>query len=133
MTCLHGRACPTLAADSDLVAAAGVAASGDNQVARSISDLRDQPVLNGGSATFNDFWGQLAFRVGRDTASAKDGFQVRADTVLQTEAARDSVSAVSLDEETLQLIRFQRAYQANAVLFRTINEAIDTLMRLVGG
>ncbi len=88
--------------------------------------------MNGGTATFNDAWGQLAYQVGRDAATANSELQVRGDAVLQTQAARDSVSAVSLDEEALHLTRFQRAYEANAVLFRTVNDTIDTLMRMVG-
>ena len=123
---------PTLASDLNLIAAASVPAAGDNQVARAISDLRDQRVLNGGTSTFNDAWGQLAFLVGREASTANDTFQARSEAALQTQAARDSVSAVSLDEEALQLTKFQRAYEANAVLFRTINESIDTLMRMVG-
>ena len=118
--------------DPSLIAAAGIAQPGDNQIARAISDLRDQRVMNGGTATFNEAWGQLAFEVGRDTATAIGELQVRGDAALQTQAARDSVSAVSLDEEALNLTRFQRAYEANAVLFSTINGTIDTLMRMVG-
>ena len=121
----------TLAANASLVAAAGIAQPGDNQVARAISDLRDKTALNGGTSTFNDAWGLLAFQVGRAAATASDELRVRTDAALQTEAARDSVSAVSLDEEALQLTRFQRAYEANAVLFRTINDTIDMLMRMV--
>lgn len=121
-----------VAADTSLIAAAAIPQPGDNQIARAISDLRDQRLMNGSTATFNDAWGQLAFQVGRDTATAISELRVRGDAVLQTQAARDSVSAVSLDEEALHLTRFQRAYEANAVLFRTINDTIDTLMRLVG-
>ncbi len=123
---------PTVAADTNLVVAAGVAEAGDNGIARTISDLRDLPTLSGGTATFDEFWGQLVFTVGHDAATANVRLDSRSEATRQTEAAWDAVSAVSLDEEALQLTRFQQAYSANAVMFRTINETIDTLMQMVG-
>ena len=72
------------------------------------------------------------FTVARDTDSVSVRLEGRSEAARQTEAAWDAVSAVSLDEEALQLTRFQQAYSANAVMFRTINETIDTLMNMVG-
>lgn len=122
---------PTLAGDVSLLAAAAVPLPGDNQVARQISDLRDQRVV-GGTATFDDAWGQIAFLVGSDAATANLELEGRSEAARQSLAAWDSVSAVSLDEEAFQITRFQAAYEANAVLFRTVNDTIDTLMRMVG-
>ena len=122
----------TVAGDVSLIAAAAVAEPGDNQVARQISDLRDQRVLGGGTATFADAWGQLAFQVGSDAATANIELDGRSEAARQSMGAWDSVSAVSLDEEAFQITRFQSAYEANAVLFRTINDMLDTLMRMVG-
>ena len=120
-----------LAADLSLLAAAAVPEPGDNQVARQISDLRDLQVV-GGASTFDDAWGQLAFQVGNDAAAVGVELEGRSETVRQSLAAWDALSAVSLDEEAFQITRFQSAYEANAVLFRTINETLDTLMRMVG-
>ena len=122
----------TLAGDVSLIAAAAVPLPGDNQVARQISDLRDQRVVGGGTATFNDGWGQIAFLVGSDAATANLELEGRSEAARQSLAAWDSVSAVSLDEEAFQITRFQSAYAADAVLFRTVNDTIDTLMRMVG-
>ena len=122
----------TLAGDVGLIAAAAVPLPGDNQVARQISDLRAQRLLGGGTATFHDAWGQLSFQVGSDAATANVELDGRAEAARQSMAAWDSVSAVSLDEEAFQITRFQSAYEANAVLFRTVNDTIDTLMRMVG-
>ncbi len=57
---------------------------------------------------------------------------MRGEIVRQVQALRDSVSGVSLDEEAANMIRFQRAYEANAKYFITVNTAIDTLFSLVG-
>jgi flagellar hook-associated protein 1 FlgK len=49
------------------------------------------------------------------------------------EDRREQVSGVSLDEETIDLIRYQRAYQAAARLVSVINEMLDDLIALGRG
>ena len=46
---------------------------------------------------------------------------------------RDSVSAVSLDEELTNLIKYQRAYQAAAKMVTTADELLQTLLSLKSG
>lgn len=123
---------PAVAADSRLIAAASVAEVGDNGVAKELANLRDALVLEGGSATLVDSWSHLAFRVGRDTRASIDGLKAQSDIVEQIEALRDSVSGVSLDEEAVQMIKFQRAYEANARFFSTIDQTLSVLFSIVG-
>ena len=49
----------------------------------------------------------------------------------QLEQLRAQVSGVSMDEEAANLVRFQRAYEANARYFTTVNDLLDTLMGMV--
>jgi len=122
---------PLVAADSQLVAAAGSGAPvGDNGSARSIAALRNARVING-NATFVDAWGQLVYRVGRDSQAAKSEQQSRQEIVNQVDEMRDQVSGISLDEEAMHLLKFQRAYEANARFFRAIDMTLDTLMSTV--
>lgn len=123
---------PAVAADSRLIAAAGVNEAGDNTVAKSLANLRDSLVLEGNSATLVDSWSHLAFRVGRDTRAAIDGAKSQGDIVEQIDALRDSVSGVSLDEEAVSMIKFQRAYEANARFFSTIDQTLSILFSIVG-
>jgi flagellar hook-associated protein 1 FlgK len=123
---------PAVAADSRLIAAAGVNEIGDNGVAKGLANLRDALVLEGNSATLVDSWSHMAFRVGRDTRAAIDGLKAQSDIVEQIDALRDSVSGVSLDEEAVNMIKFQRAYEANARFFGTIDETLTILFSIVG-
>ncbi len=122
---------PAVAADTRLIAAAGVALVGDNTIATGIARLRDALVLEGGSATFADGWSRLVYRVGRDTQTAADGQSGRAEIVRQVDAFRDEVSGISLDEEAMHMLKYQRAYEASARFFRTIDEAIEVLLQTV--
>ncbi|MCC7180169.1 MAG: flagellar hook-associated protein FlgK [Acidobacteria bacterium] len=118
-------------ADPALVAASGTGAPGDNQVARALADLRGARAV-GGTATFAESWGQLVYRVGSDTQVARAEQQSRHEVVAQVARLRDQVSGVSLDEESANMLKFQRAYEANARFFTTVNSVLDTLMNVVG-
>ena len=43
-------------------------------------------------------------------------------------AQRDSYGGVSLDEETADMMRFQRAYQASAKMMSVIDRLLDEVM-----
>ena len=59
-----------------------------------------------------------------DTA---DAAQVVQDSLT---AQRESVSGVSLDEEAVNLIQYQRAFQGSARFITVVNELLDTLLKL---
>lgn len=120
-----------LEADPSRIAASGTGAPGDNQVSRALANLRSARTMNGGTATFSDSWGQLVYRAGSDTRIALAEQQSRGEVVAQVERLRDQVSGVSLDEESAQMLKYQRAYEANARFFTTINSVLDTLMTMV--
>lgn len=122
----------TVAADPRRIAAASIAQAGDNQTAKLIAGLRDDRVLDTNTTTFADAWGQLVYRVGRDAQAAGDERNIRAATVRQVDALRDEVSGVSLDEEAMHLLKFQRAYEANARFFRIIDETLQMLLGTAG-
>jgi flagellar hook-associated protein 1 FlgK len=48
----------------------------------------------------------------------------------QAQASRDSLSAVNLDEEAANLIRYQQAYQASAKAFQIGASLFDTILEL---
>ena len=124
---------PALTANASLVAASQSGAPGDNQIARQIAGLRDAQVLLGGTATLTQGWAQLAYRVGADIDGARAQQQSKQDVAEQVARLRDQVSGVSLDEEAASMIKFQRAYEANAKYFTVVDEMLMTLMRTVGG
>ena len=122
---------PTIAANTSLIAAGSIAATpGDNGTARSLAALRDARVLSGNSATFTSFYTDLVYDVGQDRSVATSEAAVRGEVVQQIENLRDGVSGVSLDEEAASMMRFQRAYEANARFFTTVNQTLDVLLNL---
>lgn len=120
-----------IAADPRLLAAAGSPAPGDNEVARAIAALRDEKVINGGAATATQAWAGLVYHVGSDVRTAESSRETREQIVRQLERLRDQHSAVSLDEEAANLMRYQRSYEANARFFTAIVDTLDILMNMV--
>jgi len=108
-----------------------VAAAGDNAAARAMAQLRDARVLDGATATLMDGWSQLAYHVGSDVRTARDSQASQAEIVRQVEALRDQASGVSLDEEAAHMLKFQRAYEANAKYFTVIDQTLTVLLSLV--
>ena len=115
-----------------LIAASGTGAPGDNQNARALAALRDGKFLNGNTATFIEAWSGLVYAVGHDTAAATDAAQTHGEITAQIRNLQDSVSGISLDEEAADMMRFQRAYEANARFFRAIDDTLDILMKAFG-
>ena len=120
-----------VAGDSRKISASQTGAAGDNQVAKAIADLRGARVVNG-TATFTESWGQLVYQVGSDMQTAQVQQASRREIVDQVAKLRDQVSGVSLDEEAAAMMRFQRAYEANARYFSAVDQMLATLMRIAG-
>jgi flagellar hook-associated protein 1 len=119
-----------VAADPSKIAAAAVNTAGDNQIAKQMANLRDARVMFSSTATLHDAWGRLVYQAGTDSQVAQSETTNREEIVRQVQALRDSVSGVSLDEEAANMIKFQRAYEANARFFNTVNSALDVLLSL---
>lgn len=122
---------PAVAGDATKVAAGATAAAGDNEAAADIAALGTQKVMNGGTATFNDAWSSLVYAVGQDTQTAQNQQQTHTNVVQQIQNLQDSISGVSLDEEAMAMMKFQRAYQASAQMFGVVNTTLDTLLQMV--
>ncbi|MEJ5358157.1 MAG: flagellar hook-associated protein FlgK [Desulfobacterales bacterium] len=109
--------------------AAGVPGNADNAL-RMLS-LRETPILRGGTATFEEAAQGLVSLVGFDVQQARAQAEHTSDMLGFLENHRESVSGVSLDEEMVNLIRYQAAYQAAAKLVSLADEMLDSLMTMV--
>jgi flagellar hook-associated protein 1 FlgK len=116
-------------ADPRLIAAGATTDAGDNEQAKALSALRDSRVMASGTATLTEAWGQLVFTVGRDSAAASQEADTQEAIVTQLDVLRDQVSGISLDEEAMQMLKFQRAYEASARYFSAVNQTLDVLLQ----
>ncbi len=107
---------------------ANYGASGDNSNGLLMADLQSVGILDGGTISINENYGQLVSNVGATTHQLQA--RVDAQTVVKSnaEAAVSATSAVNLDEEAANLIKYQQAYQAVAQVISVVSTMFDTLL-----
>lgn len=104
-------------------------APGDNRNALLLGNL-DESYLIGGIDNFNGFYGKLTARVGLETNQNTLSLQGAEDAVVQLDNLRDGLSGVSLEEEMIDLIAYQRGFQSSAKFLTTVDELMDTLIAI---
>lgn len=111
--------------------AASETVNGDGGNAVSMNAIKDELTMNSGKSTFSSFYSSLVAQVGEDVAYANRSFDHHTDLMAQLTNKREEISGVSIDEEMLNLIRYQTGYNASAKLFVAAQELSDTLLSLV--
>jgi flagellar hook-associated protein 1 FlgK len=106
---------------------------GDNSNGLLLASLQQSLSLSGGTASFEDAYGEIVASVGTRTSQAEINASAQGHLLEQAQANRDSISAPNLDEEAANLLRFQQAYQAAAKVISTADETFDILMNAVRG
>jgi len=116
--------------DTAAVAASATLAGlpGDNANSLALSALRDKAALQG--STFAGFYQGLVSEVGTKTNETENNISVREAVKAQIETRRASVSGVSIDEEAVNMIKLQKAFQASAKLLTTANEMFNSLLNI---
>ena len=119
--------------DTNLIAAAanteGVPGGNSNAIA--MAEIQNQLLMSGGSATIDDFYNGLVSDVGRFVSQAKVNMDHQSTVSLALATYREEVSGVSMDEEMVNMIQFQSAYNAAAKLVSTVDEMLNTLIAMV--
>jgi len=124
---------PAIAANVSHIAAAADPAfvPGDNGNAIAMSNLRIALTMSGATATFDEAYQSLVTRAGFQAQESKD-YNGHQEQLLQyLENYRESIAGVSIDEEMVNLVKFQHAYDAAAKLITMVDEMMTTLINMV--
>ncbi len=120
--------------DNNKIAAAGTdptSTSGkmDNENARAIYSLLNSEII--GESTPIDFYRAIVSEVGVYSSSAQTQKSFQQSLIQEIEKRRQDVSGVSLDEEAVNLIKYQKMYEASARVIKVANEILATLFDMV--
>jgi len=118
----------TVANNPALLAAAKNGDTGDNQTATAIANLDTTPVASLSGTSLSDAYQSMVTGVANSVANAKSDSSSSTAVVQTLTSQRNSLSGVSLDEETVNLIQQQNAYSAAARLITTVNDMLTSLM-----
>lgn len=115
--------------------AAGLSVAGqpsDNGAALGILGLRDQTNEDLGGQSITGAWISAAQDVGARTAEAGNRSDASRLVRESLDAQRSALSGVSIDEESINLLNYQRQYQGAARFITVVDELTQTLLSLVG-
>ena len=105
--------------------------SSDNRNAVALGAVRKADILDGGSTNFENSYGSLIEEVGTRSAQADVGRDAAQSLLFQSQASRDSMSGVNLDEEAANLIKFEQSYNASAQIISIARQIFDTLLGIL--
>lgn len=102
----------------------------DNYNGRALADLQNKSLV-AGSQSFADAYTSTVARIGNLTNTAKTNMESSEVMMEQSIARRDEVSAVSLDEEAVNLIRYQNSYAASSQVISAAEKSFQTLLNSI--
>lgn len=118
---------PELKNNSALISLGKTGEFGDTSVLKRLLSLREQPLAEGG----------LTFEQYHAETTALAGSQVRTSTFLQSqlqdlktdyEQQREAISGVDVNEEMVNLSKFQRAYEASVRVLTALDQMLQELL-----
>ena len=113
--------------------AANTNGKGDNTNGLRLLDLRSTDFMDGGTATYQDAFSRILGQTGSLTQQAeisRDSLKVQLDS---SEAAREQVAGVNLDEEAADLMRYQQSYAGAAQVIAAADAAFQMLIAALRG
>lgn len=122
-----------LAANPRLFAASSTAdgVPGDGVNAGSLAALRSASTMAGNTQTIEEFHSEILFNVGSEAQRAKSATTAREGLLSALDAQYTNQAGVSLDEEAVDVMRYQQTYNAATRLIKVANEMLQSLMDLM--
>jgi flagellar hook-associated protein 1 FlgK len=103
----------------------------ENGTAIGIAELQTTALGQLGGSSLGGFWTSAVSRVGVLASSAANDAEATRVVRESLEAQDSAVSGVSVDEESVNLINYQRAYEGAARFISIVDELTQTLISLV--
>ncbi len=118
-------------------------ASGDNTNAQNLADIKTKAfasysiysggkVSDGLNGNLDSYYSGMIGSLGVESQSAYQDFSNATAIAASIEERRQSVSSVSLDEEMINMIKFQHAYNASARNITVVDEMLDKIINGMG-
>jgi flagellar hook-associated protein 1 FlgK len=108
--------------------------TGNGDIALKIADLKDTKLTSGlgisdtGTITIGAFYQDMVTELGSKVNEAKSNITNQQTLVDNLSSKKESVSGVSLDEETTNIVLYQHAYSACAKVISVMDEMLDTII-----
>ncbi|MBZ5653710.1 MAG: flagellar hook-associated protein FlgK [Acidobacteriia bacterium] len=114
--------------DPNLIAASSDGSPGSNGNLANLTAVGTQALPSGSNPV--DTYANLVAQAGDSTLQAKAEVNASTVSLNQLNDQRGAISGVSIDEETTNLITYQRAYQAAARVVTTVDQLMQTVLQM---
>jgi flagellar hook-associated protein 1 FlgK len=117
---------------SHIAAASAGGNPGDGSKALEIARLREMRVMDGGSTTFHDFFRGVIADLGVEGRETRRMSLSLGDVTERLREQQEAISGVSLDDEMLNMIQYQHAYNAAARFLNILDQMLGVLLSEIG-
>ncbi|HOO65055.1 MAG TPA: flagellar basal body rod C-terminal domain-containing protein, partial [Synergistaceae bacterium] len=108
------------------------AGEGDGSNALNMAQLKQAEILGGNSYTINDFYEGYVAELGAQGQRAATMLANQEHLVTQIDNQRQSVMGVNMDEEMVDIVKFQQAFNAMSRMITTTDEMLDRIINGMG-
>ncbi len=105
-------------------------AAGDNRGLLRLGSVEDKAFFDGGKAKIGDVVSTIVGSVGSELRAVNDNYDIQKGMVDQLTTFQQQVSGVSLDEEAMNMLSFQKAFDAGAKMIQVADSMMETVLNL---
>ncbi len=122
---------PLLASNQNLLAAATMHAEGDGSNAGRLAALATESLSGLSGQSLGSFYRAIASDVAVRSGAASAGVRSADAITAALTSQREAISGVSLDEETISMLRFERAFSAAARYTTVVDQLMQEMLAIV--
>ncbi|MFT6039941.1 MAG: flagellar hook-associated protein 1 FlgK, partial [Gammaproteobacteria bacterium] len=117
--------------DPDLISAGFSHGEADGGALLSMFNQKDATQGGLDGETFDEFYSQFIGRIGFEASTAQTAFNANDALLGSLELQREQVSGVNMDEELIDLMRYEQSYSAAIQYITVVDELNDAILSLV--
>ena len=116
--------------DPSKFAASGTGVGADTKNGERLASMPEMPLKSLNNLSITQYYRSIYDATTQKAGTVRAMAAGDATYYASLEAQKQSISGVNLDEETINLLTFQRSYQASARYVTVINEMLDSLLNM---
>ncbi len=116
--------------NSQLLATSKNGKKGNNEAANDMADLENKKVMQG--KTLGESYRSMISKLGLEGSRVSQFLKTNDKILRELKTLQEQNSGVSLDEESINLIRYQQAFQASARVISTVDRLMDLIVNQLG-
>jgi flagellar hook-associated protein 1 FlgK len=102
----------------------------DNRNALLLGKLQTGKTMAGNTASFSTVYAQMVSGAGNKGGEINTVLAAQRSVLSEAQEARNSLSGVNLDEEAVNLIKYQQSYQAAAKMLQIGSELFNSILAI---